>query len=271
MRAEKSCRIVCKELEQDISRQTVCNILKDYVPNVMNFDFSVPLRDVDHIYIEADEDHIKLQNGKSKCVNLVYIHEGYKTDSNYRNYLVRPLYLPPMTCNTWGFVKKYVDNTYSKDTAITISADGANWIKSALNHFPDATFKLDKFHTYQAITRMAGTDKNIHFELTNALRNKDRIAFLKCYDAAVKNNNDYTKINAYHYLFNNFKYIDLSKENHCSAEAHISHVYAKILSSRPKGWSEQGAIKMAFLRCCLYSNIDFESILEPTLRFKNSA
>ena len=35
---------------------------------------------------------------------------------------------------------------------------------------------------------------------------------------------------------------------HCSAEGHISHIYADRLSSRPLGWSRTGADKMSRLR-----------------------
>lgn len=35
---------------------------------------------------------------------------------------------------------------------------------------------------------------------------------------------------------------------HCSAEGHISHIYADRMSSRPLGWSKTGADKMARLR-----------------------
>lgn len=39
------------------------------------------------------------------------------------------------------------------------------------------------------------------------------------------------------------------KDNiHCSAEGHISHIYADRLSSRPLGWSRTGADKMSRLR-----------------------
>ena len=41
---------------------------------------------------------------------------------------------------------------------------------------------------------------------------------------------------------------DKNKELECSAEGHISHVYADRMSSRPLGWSRIGADKMARLR-----------------------
>ena len=41
---------------------------------------------------------------------------------------------------------------------------------------------------------------------------------------------------------------DQNKEVKCSAEGHISHVFADRMSSRPLGWSRRGADKMARLR-----------------------
>lgn len=35
----------------------------------------------------------------------------------------------------------------------------------------------------------------------------------------------------------------------CSAEGHVSHVLSDRLSSRPKGWSKEGADRMSKLRC----------------------
>lgn len=41
---------------------------------------------------------------------------------------------------------------------------------------------------------------------------------------------------------------DKNKEVRCSAEGHISHVFADRMSSRPLGWSRTGADKMSRLR-----------------------
>ena len=41
---------------------------------------------------------------------------------------------------------------------------------------------------------------------------------------------------------------DKNKELECSAEGHISHVFAERMSSRPLGWSRTGADKMSRLR-----------------------
>ena len=41
---------------------------------------------------------------------------------------------------------------------------------------------------------------------------------------------------------------DKNKEVECSAEGHISHVFADRMSSRPLGWSRRGADRMSRLR-----------------------
>ena len=52
--------------------------------------------------------------------------------------------------------------------------------------------------------------------------------------------------------------IDLSKKYRCSAEAHISHVYADRMSSRPLCWTKRGSQKMAKLRTLIFSGINLE-------------
>ena len=70
-----SCRRVSKSIFGRVSRQTVTNVVFNHVPDCLNIDFSLcQSRGVTDIYLEADEDHTKLQNGYSKAVNLVYVH-----------------------------------------------------------------------------------------------------------------------------------------------------------------------------------------------------
>lgn len=57
---------------------------------------------------------------------------------------------------------------------------------------------------------------------------------------------------------NNLDSIDLSKKYRCSAEAHISHIYADRMSSRPLCWTKHGSRKMAKLRTLIFSGINLE-------------
>lgn len=271
LRQKKSCREVSNLIFGRVSRQTVTNIVFNCVPDCLNIDFSLcQSRDVTDVFLEADEDHTKLQNGYSKAVNLVYVHEGYVLSSKGRNKLKNPFFIPQMAHrNIWSFAAKYIHARYGKNVRIHVCGDGANWIKSAQKYFPDCIYKLDKFHTYKAVTSIAGKDYSLRSKLIAALRNKDHIELTKCYDLAIKNDTSCGKSLAFDYLENNFKYIDLSAKNHCSAEAHISHIYSTMFSSRPHGWSKKGLLKMAMLRTILYSNIDIYTLFEPLQKFKN--
>lgn len=63
------------------------------------------------------------------------------------------------------------------------------------------------------------------------------------------------------YLLNNWDGIviynqDGSDIKGCSAEGHVSHIYSSRMSSRPLGWSRNGADKMSRLRIYYYNGGD---------------
>ena len=60
---------------------------------------------------------------------------------------------------------------------------------------------------------------------------------------------------------NNLDSIDLSKKYRCSAEAHISHIYADRMSSRPLCWTKRGSQKIAKLRTLIFSGINLEDYI----------
>ena len=59
------------------SRQTVKNIVHKYSPDSVALPVEAK-RQVDCLYIEADEDHVAYQDGKNREMRLAYVHEGYK-------------------------------------------------------------------------------------------------------------------------------------------------------------------------------------------------
>ena len=59
------------------SRQTVRNIVHKYSPDSVALPVGAK-RQVDCLYIEADEDHVAYQDGKNREMRLAYVHEGYK-------------------------------------------------------------------------------------------------------------------------------------------------------------------------------------------------
>ena len=62
------------------------------------------------------------------------------------------------------------------------------------------------------------------------------------------------------YLKNNFNAIDLTPTYGCAAEGHVSHVLSARLSSRPMGWSVNGALRMAKLRAYYFNGGDFHQL-----------
>lgn len=217
--------------------------------------------DVKTIFIEADEDHEHHWKNKKHAFweALVYVHEG-RTTVNGRTQLVNAKYFggKNQTTSLWSDVATYVKNTYSSDVEVIILGDGANWIKGGMTFFPDCKFILDKFHAVKAIAKICGDDINLKNILITAIKEKNKFKMQTVFDIVnhrFGGRPEYI-LNQENYLINNLEFIDLTKKYRCSAEAHISHVYADRMSSRPICWSKKGARKMAKLRCLAASGID---------------
>ena len=107
------------------------------------------------LYIEADEDHIKVRGKKKKSMaKLVYVYEG--TTGKKRKELKNPRYFTTVNKSSyelWYEIAEYIDLHYDIDSIeqIFLSADGASWIKVGLDYIYDATFILDKFHLNKSI------------------------------------------------------------------------------------------------------------------------
>lgn len=102
------------------------------------------------LYIEADEDHVACQHGRSFEARLVYIHEGWKANGKRRE-LKQPLYQSSVDEDAdtfWERVWEEADKQYNLEQVekIYLMGDGAAWIRSAKDVFPQAEFILDRFH-----------------------------------------------------------------------------------------------------------------------------
>lgn len=155
---------------------------------------------------------------------------------------------------------EYIHSTYGQDINVIISGDGANWIKSGLNYFKNVTYNLDKFHAVKAISKICGDNKKLKKALYVAIKLKDKKKIQDIFDALNYEweKSDEYKLNCEAYIMNNLDCIDLSKKYRCSAEAHISHIYADRMSSRPLCWTKHGSQKMAKLRTLIFSGINLE-------------
>lgn len=253
MAGQKSFKKVSLNCDQNISKSTVLNLVKKHSLNYEEEN----KRKIDTLFIEADEDHIHMQNKTRKIVKLIYVHEGYKNIENSKNKLINPHFFSTLSKKPWKEVKEYIIKNYEYKN-IVINGDGAAWIKQGLKFFNNSIFYLDKFHVKKSIDIIVENDINLKKEIYKIINEKDKIAFYEFYNKILLNLDYNTKkadlkIKYLEYLLNNFDYIDF-KNSRCSAEGHVSHILSSRMSSRPMAWTEKGAEKMARIRAYIYNH-----------------
>ena len=260
-----------------VSRETVMNKI-----HVLNFPKAEPQAEkkvLKYLYIDADEDHVSLQYLEKKgdiqkprtntiMPKLVYVYEGI-THENGRNELVNKrhfggVYEGGKTIGElWREVAEYIESSYDTDelVKIYINGDGAAWIKSGERVLDKAKFVLDRFHMHKyiigATSHLLDSVEDARSEIYRAIHKKKKYqaeeAFEKILAVTEGESKRKTVEAAKAYILGNWSGImqwvkDKNEEVECSAEGHISHVFADRMSSRPLGWSRVGADKMSRLR-----------------------
>lgn len=249
-----------------VSRQTVHNIVRR-LPNAQLEAQAKGFKQVGKIYIEADEDHIHLNNGKNAEVKLVYVHEGRQRVCKGRTELKNVKYFVSISGGTeiWDAVADYLYFQYDVHGAnIVISGDGAAWIKYGLTIIPRATYNCDKFHVYKSITDASAGNASFRKQVIENIKNDNRDKVLKLYSQRWLSEQKVQQrkriADSISYIENNFETIDLTSEYSCSAEGHVSHVLSERLSSRPMAWSKSGAEKIAKLRAFYFNGGKFSDL-----------
>ena len=242
---------------ETISSQTVLKTVRQFGKSVL---LAKEKKVIDVLYIEADEDHVASQKGKGFEAKLVYFHEGWA--GGKRRSLINPVYFSAVETATdefWNDIWEAVDACYEIDKIrkIYVLGDGAWWIKKSFDVFPQAEFVLDRFHLMKSVKRAAGANKEQHQKLLGALRfgnfEKVQEIMVQLLEEAPTETGKKRIGEALVYLHNQWSGILKSYENKdlkCSAEGHVSHVLSERLSSRPMGWSREGADHMAQIRVC---------------------
>lgn len=260
-----------------VSRETVMNKI-----HALQFPKAAPQKEkkvLKYLYIDADEDHVSLQylhekgDIKSPWSNtimpkLVYVYEGI-TDENGRNELINARYFGGVyeggkgTEQLWTEVREYIEASYDTNglEKIYINGDGARWIKSGQNHIEKARFVLDRFHMSKyiigATSHLLDSADDAREKIYHAIRRKKKgqvqETFEKILAVTEGEGKRKTVESARDYVLGNWPGImerikDQNKEVKCSAEGHVSHIYADRMSSRPLGWSRTGADRMSRLR-----------------------
>jgi len=230
-----------------------------------------------HLYIEMDEIHCNLQSKKNKIVPAAIVHEGHKEEFAKRKELLNPFHLASASLNyeqLWKHVYNYCDMRYdlNKVEYLFVSGDGAKGIKNYDLVFTKVIGVLDKFHYRKHLNKIFKKHPELTKIADEYLRNKMIHEFKILVKAQIKlypNQKKYIN-QSKNYLIRNIE--GIINQQHpeykcpCSMEGHISHSYARFITSRPFAFSEDG-LKNKIQLLNLHAN-DIEFDFNTFLIFK---
>lgn len=243
-----------------LSSQTVMNSIRELGPLPNDAVKVKEKRTVNLLYIEADEDHVANQSGNCIEPKIVYVHEGKRQVGKNRFSLINARYFSgvyPRSEDLWLEVANYIEAAYKteKIKKIYLSGDGAQWIQSGTAWITNSVFVLDRYHLSKyvklATAHMSHTTALMWRYINNGDKSNLKKLFTAIYEATDSKIKRETILTARSYILGNFKAIQYQYEEDyagCSAEGHVSHILSDRLSSRPLGWSKEGADQMARLR-----------------------
>ena len=272
--------------EDRVSRETVMRQVRSIeVPSQRQEEVDEK-RKVKYLYVEADEDHISLQYKEKKgdvkrykghadngqIVKLVYVHEGYEEikENSKRKKLKNVVYFGGLyrgedNEKLWREVKEYIEGQYDTEEIekIYFQSDGGAWMKKGVEIL-GAEFVLDEFHIRKYIRKMArlgdGQTEEERKKAEESLLewiekgNRKKVEEWVSRTGAEVTEKERKKLKeSWEYIKNNWKGVRsrVKKEEGVigsSTESHISHVLSARMSSRPMGWSREGADRVSQIR-----------------------
>lgn len=234
-----------------VSRQTVLHKIRKSVPK---HDVIESKRMVPVLHIDADEDHVNLQNGKNGIVPLVSVYEGierYGKRGMCKNIFHYSAF-GQSTEEFWEHVLNQIEERYDLEhTKIYLHGDGAAWIKQGLEWLPNSTFVLDRYHKNKALKQLvSGIDRTsgsqYEYLARQALSTGNREQLHMVHNRLLERwpHREKSIEEAFGYLDSNFDAIaifhsDPEAANGGATEPHVSHILSARLSSRPMGWSKK--------------------------------
>ena len=153
-------------LSDKVSKQTVKNKVHELKFLAENRELEVK-KQVECLYIDADEDHVSLQylekkgdivkpRSNTSMPKIAYVYEGIEPEAprSERFKLMNPKYFGGLYEGSkgaemfWKEIYDYISATYDLNAIkhIYINGDGAAWIKNSRKWISGSTFVLDKFH-----------------------------------------------------------------------------------------------------------------------------
>lgn len=236
-------------------------VMKKVRKKEMKIETQEEKRRIKRLYIEADEDHVSERCEKIGMPKLIYIHEG-NCRKGKRSKLKNIHYIGCLGKNIedlWIEVAEYIDKKYDVKSIekVYIGGDGAGWIKEGLNWIEKSKFVLDRFHLMKYINQATAEFPEYRSKLWYNINIYDPISVESIFKELINKTEDEKRKEkikySYRYVMNQWKGIEIYETDGkylrgCSAEGHISHVYADRMSSRPRTWSDDGIDKMSRLR-----------------------
>ena len=264
--------------EGRVSRETVMrHVHRIHAPSYKKEDSGVKRR-VKYLYVEADEDHIALQFHKKKgdikrwkghgdngqIVKLVYVHEGYEETERKRKQLKEVVYFGGLYSGKeneklWREVKEYIEGRYDREAIerIYFQSDGGSWMKKGIEML-GGSYVVAEFHMKKYVKRMIRVtgEEGQEEEVLKYLERGERKKLKEWAEEKGKGLEEKKRKRleeSVGYLEKNWKGIRMRIKREegvmgSSTESHISHVLSARMSSRPMGWSKEGAGKLSELR-----------------------
>jgi len=211
-------------------------------------------RCVSVLHIDADEDHISLQDGTNTIAPLVSVYEGIdKTQKrHYCKNIVHYPFFETSPDDIWECVLDSIELRYDlTDTKIYVHGDGAAWIQKAQEWLPNVTFVLDRYHynkyKKQVLACLDAEKRgNYASRIQGAILRKDEEKLIQIWEELLERNPEREEqlSVAFVYILNNLAAIavyneDSEARNGGATEPHVSHVLSERLSMRPYGWSRE--------------------------------
>jgi Uncharacterised protein family (UPF0236). len=246
----------------NVSGQTVMKAIREVELSQSTWEPPEKKRRVPYLFIQADEDHVGNQDGPRWHPRLVTVHEGVEGPS-WRKRLINAQHFGGLYSGRnealWHEVWQYLEATYDLEhvAAILVSGDGAAWIRAGCEYIPGSVFVLDRYHASKYVTKAAANDAWLYGRLWRALEDGDRRGLrAMLHEAAQKAETDNRRMaieDCLRYLDRNWDGIMAWQTFRdvwpgCSAEGHVSHVYAARMSSRPMAWRCKGVDQMSRMR-----------------------
>ena len=242
--------------EIKVSKQTAANCVKEFEAKEPSG--TAKKRRVEKLFVEADEDHVKVRGRNGAQARLIYVHEGVEEQPRRRLKNARYFTAIDKTPEEfWMVVCDYIAAHYelSSIKEIYLSGDGAKWIQAGKEYIPRVIYILDKFHLAKYIIRATAHAPGLKSRVYQAIRKLDKQAALgtlqEALELAEKPARQKRIQDTMKYIKNNWDGIEASVKHPsvgCSAEGHVSHILSARLSSRPMAWSTVGVGNMASMR-----------------------